>query len=170
MSRPRYIPGPSTRGTDPIFIAGDSWERKGVAPLTVIIITIVIIAIIILITLFSIQSMKRETVNLTSGEDLLDLSTLVNLKDDGTCCLPPSALATTQEWIYSPSNNFTYSTTKTTPAVVCQGLTGLDLGTCLAYVADADGNPKILAHYGVKPYYAFSPGTAGGVCASYGTC
>lgn len=114
--------------------------------------------------------MKREIVNLSSGDDLLDLSTLVNLKTDGTCCIPPSATISTQEIIYSPSNNFSYTTTKIAPAIVCQGLTGLTLNTCLAYVSDANGEPKILAHYGVKQYYGFSPGNAGGACASYGPC
>jgi hypothetical protein len=170
MSRPTYIPGPSTRGSAPIFIPGDSWDRGGASPVTVILATLIILTIIVILTIYIVRRMKRETITLTSGEDLLDLSTLVNLRTDGQCCLPPSAVTTTQEWIYSPSNDFTYSSTKTEPAIVCQGLTGLDLNTCLSYVSDANGDPKILAHYGVKPYYAFSPGTAGGVCASYGTC
>jgi hypothetical protein len=170
MSRPTYIPGPSTRGTDPIFLPGDAWEKRGVSPVSVIIITLVLLAVIIVVTILLVRRQKREVVTLVSGEDLLDLNTLINLKTDGQCCLPPSAVTTTQEWIYSPSNNFTFSSTKTEPAIVCQGLTGINLNNCLSYVSDSNGDPKILAHYGVKPYYAFSPGTAGGVCASYGTC
>lgn len=170
MSRRNYIPGPITRGTDPIFIPGDAWERPGASPLVVIVVTLILIAAIVLITIFVIRRMKREVVELTSGEELLDLGSLVNLKQDGVCCLPPSAVSTTKEWIYSPSNDFTYSSTKTEPAIVCQGLTGLDLNNCLSYVSDDNGDPKVIAHYGVIPYYGFSNGTAGGVCVSYGIC
>jgi hypothetical protein len=170
MSRPRYIPGPSTQGSTPTFIAGNAWQRPGVSPMLVIIATLVIITIIVLITLFAIRSMKRETVTLISGEDLLDLSKLIDLRANGLCCVPPSASASTQEWIYSAADDFTFSSTKTEPAVVCQGLIGVDLNNCLNYVSDADRNPLILAHYGVKPYYAFSPGTAGALCDSYAAC
>lgn len=169
-STQRYIPGPSTEAGQPVFIPGGQWENRGVSPITVIVITLVIMAIIIGVTYYLIRNIKVETIEQTSGGDLLNLDALINLKTDGQCCLPPSALTTTKEWIYSPSNGFTFSTNKTAPAIVCQGLTGVNLNNCLNYVSDSNSQPKVLAHYGVTPYYAFSPGTAGGVCASYGAC
>jgi hypothetical protein len=89
---------------------------------------------------------------------------------DGECCFPVGGGVTTKEWIYSPSANFTFSTDKTKPAIVCQGLTGIDLNNCLSYVADADGQPKYTAHLGTTLYYAFSPGQATSICSSFTTC
>lgn len=169
-SSKRYISGPSTEAGQPTFIPGGEWKNRGVSPVTVILVTVVLIAVVVLITYLMVKGIKTETLEQTSGADLLNLDALINLKTDGQCCLPPAALLTTKEWIYSPSNNFTFSTTKTAPAIVCQGLTGVNLNNCLNYVSDSNGDPKILAHYGVTPYYPFSPGTAGGVCSSYGTC
>lgn len=166
----RYIAGPSVPAGEPIFVQGGDWENRGVSPISVIIISLILIAIIVLLTIYFVRRINPPDVNQTSGSDLLNLDALIDLKVDGQCCLPPSASTTTKEWIYSPSNNFTFSTTKTAPSVVCQGLTGLNLSNCTNFVSDSNGNAKVVAHYGVTPYYGFAPGSAGGVCASYGSC
>lgn len=155
----------------PIIIPGEISEPKFlIPPLILIIITVGIIAYIIYFTFRKIQNINPPDVEITVDPDILNFANLVNLDDDGECCIQPGQTISTARWIYSPSQNFTYSTDKTDPAIVCQGLTDTNLETCLNKVSDENGDPKIIAHKGITPYYGFSDGNAGSVCASYGAC
>lgn len=167
-----YIPGVSKPPGQPILIPGSAYDRKlPVSTPVLLLITLGIIIGIIIFTIIQINKIQPEAVQLPVDTDLYDLSKLVDLEPDGVCCTPPQQLNPTPRWVYSPSNNFTYSTDVTEPAVICQGLTATDLTTCLNYVSDSKGKAKILAHKGITLYYAFSPGQAGsGICASYSTC
>jgi len=166
----RYIPGPSEPPGVPILIPGNQWDRKGISPLAVIVIALVIIAVIVGLTIYLINNIQRETVEQTSSPDLYNLNELINLGAEGTCCVPTGGTITSKQWVYSPSADFTFSINKTQPAIVCQGLTGVDLNNCLNYVADSNGDPIPLAHYGTTLYYAFSPGESLGICDYFDTC
>jgi hypothetical protein len=136
-----------------------------------VLITLAIIIGIIIFTIIQINKVNPPPIQLEVDSDVLDLSKLVDLNLDGQCCIPPQQLTANPRWIYSPSNNFTYSTDKTVPDTVCQGLTSTNLTSCLNYVADDKGEPKILAHKGITLYYAFAPGQAGtGICSAYTSC
>ena len=167
-----YIPGPSKPPGQPILIPGSAYDRKlPFSTPVLIMITLVIIIIIVIFTFYQISKVDPPAIQLPVDTDVLDLSKLVDLNVDGQCCIPPLEINPNPRWVYSPSNNFTYSTDKTSPDIVCQGLTAANLTSCLNYVSDAEGKPKILAHKGVTLYYAFTNGTAGtGICIAYTTC
>jgi hypothetical protein len=167
-----YIPGPSKPAGQPILIPGSAYDRKlPFSTPTLIVITLIIVVAIIIFTLNRISKVNPPAIQLPVDTDVLDLSKLVNLSTEGQCCIPPLQLNANPRWIYSPANNFTYSTDKSAPDIVCQGLTASNLTSCLNYVSDAEGNPKILAHRGITLYYPFTNGQAGsGICGSYTTC
>lgn len=167
-----YVPGPSQPPGQPIFIPGSGYDKKlPVSTPVLILITLAIIIGIIIFTVIQINKVNPPPIQLPVDTDVLDLSKLVDLNLDGQCCIPPAQLTTNPRWVYSPSNNFTYSTDKTLPDIVCQGLTSTDLTSCLNYVSDSNGDPKILAHKGITLYYPFTHGQAGtGICTAYTTC
>ena len=171
MNRP-LVPSPQQAGSDPIFIPGATNERRfPISPGALLVITILIILGIILVTIYMIQKIEQPTVVQQVQTDIIDLDALIDLKVDGQCCVQPSTITPNPRWIYSPSNNFTFTTDKLKPAVICQGLTGGNLTTCLNYVSGSDGEVKILAHRGTAVYYGFSPGQASTtICSSYGAC
>ena len=170
MSSRYFIPGPARPPGLPILIPGGQWERKGANGISVMIVAVIIIVIIVAITYLLIRNMKVETLERPASDELLNLDELVNLDVDGLCCFPTGGAVTTKEWMYSPSADFTFSTNKTKPAIVCQGLTSVDLNNCLNYVSDDSGGAKPVAHLGIGLYYAFAPGQALSICDNFQTC
>lgn len=141
-------------------------------PIYIIIATIIILIIIIIIAL--VVKLKQSTppvINEPAAPNILDLGSLLDLGAVGECCVPPNQSNSILTFIYDPGTNYTYSFNATAPSVVCQNEIGSNKQTCLNYVSDSSGNAKILAHYGIKYYYAFSPDQASNVCQAYlATC
>lgn len=171
VKKVRYVPGPVSPGTDAVFIPGVEYQKKERRFPIVVIIAVVLILAIIIVTIILVRSIKRKTLNVTSGDDIINLTPLPDLKSVGLCCKPsPTSNQTSKEFIYSPPDGYTYSTTPTQPETVCSSLTGVDNQVCINYVTGPDGKPRVLAHYGIVNYYAFAPGQASNVCDDYVTC
>jgi hypothetical protein len=169
------IPTPQKPAGQAIFVPGGDYEKRlPISTFALFIITILVVLIIIFITWYYVRKIKNQIIEFPVDTDVLDLNALIDLEIDGQCCMPPSALISSKRWIYSPSNNFTFSSDKLQPAIICQGLTSTNLTNCLNFVTGTDGGPKILAHKGTEIYYGFAPGPAGpSICTSYtsaGTC
>lgn len=145
-------------------------------PQTIWIITFIIIAIIIIIAILLAATTKPQTINEVVNPEIVNLGTLIDLSlSPNGCCKPPSTPNTNTQYIYDALSDFTYTFAQTSPGIVCQSLLGPAKDQCLAYVTDQTpgdnfGKGKVLAHLGIKLYYAFSPGQASGVCELYTTC
>tara|TARA_R110001632_G_scaffold148910_4_gene266160 strand:- start:1717 stop:2289 length:573 start_codon:yes stop_codon:yes gene_type:complete len=167
----RLVSTPQEKDQLPIIIPGEKEKPKFPIPTLLLIIgTLIIIAIIVWFTYTKIRAINPDDLETIIDPDIVNLDAIFNLDSDGQCCVQPGQTNSTNRWIYSPSQNFTYSTDVTDPAIVCQGLTGTNLETCLNKITDDNGDSKVIAHKGIIGYYGFSNGDAGSVCESYSTC
>ncbi len=167
---PDLIPTRQAVAEPPQLYLPETKNRFPVSTTTIVIATVIIVAVIIGLTFWFVTRIEAEVTESTVDPDTLNLSTLVDLDVDGECCVEPSQVIGNPRWIFSPSNNFTYSFDQTDPLVVCQGLGVLETETCINFVTDDNGDPKILAHKGIISYFAFSVGDAGAICDSYTPC
>jgi len=145
-------------------------KKKFILSPTIIWVTTIIILIIILI--ITILLVRNKTVSQPEIDELaaptvLDLGSLIDLAIVGQCCIPPSQSNTILTYIYDPVTNYTYSFNPTSPSIVCQNEVGSNKQTCLNFVSDSAGEAKILAHYGIKYYYAFATGNVVANCTSF---
>jgi hypothetical protein len=131
--------------------------------------TIIILIIIVIVSLLLIFTQQPEDVEIQADPEILNLDELFDLSVDGQCCIPASMIPN-ERWIYSPSDDFTYTLDIVNPNVVCQNELGSNLQACLAKVSNEDGTAKIIGHKGITYYYGFSPGQAINQCISYGAC
>ena len=172
-ARPDLIPTPQTPAAPAYYQPGTNEKPVKSFPIragTLIIITLIIIVLIAVITFILIKRMTKDTLEQTYEPEVLDLDALIDLDVDGQCCVTTTSPLPNPRWIYSPSEDFSFSLDKTNVTTVCQGLTGQSLTDCLVFVSAPDGTPKIIAHKGIVSYYGFSSGTPGGVCSSLTTC
>lgn len=171
-ARPELIPTSQKGSTPGYYVYGNAEEQRGfrVKPITLIIITLIIIIVIAVVTIILIRMLNRDQLEQQFEPEIIDLDALVDLKVDGQCCVTNANPIPNPTWIYSPSQDFSYSTNKTQPAIVCQSLVGQALTDCLANVSNPDGTPKVIAHRGIVSYYGFASGQPGAVCASLAAC
>lgn len=144
--------------------------KTRVAPGLIWTITIIVLLLIVILTVWLLLQQKREVLEISSGDDILKLDELVNLTQDGLCCVPPAVATPTTRWIWLAATDTTYSNDSLPSSVVCNGLTGTNLEACENLVNDSNGDPKPVAHYGITPYYVFSFGQPSSVCNSFTTC
>lgn len=164
--RPLVQAGATSRSS-PIIVTGGEQANFPLSTRTIFILTALIVIVVIAWTVYSVNKIPITVTQQLVEPDVLDLSSLIDLDLDGTCCIPPSSVIPTAQWMYDPTAGYTFSTTKVTPAVVCQSLSGSAQTTCLNYVTGTDGNVKPLAHKGITTYYPFTVGPATSICASY---
>jgi hypothetical protein len=147
-------------------------KRKPIPTWVVILVTIIIILLIIIYAAYlsSKALQAQSTLVVQAFPDLIVLDDLLDLQPSGTCCNLVNNGGLTSQFVYDSTTGYTYSTTATTTINVCAGLTGTPLSNCVSYVNGTGSTPQILAHYGIKTYYAFSVGTPGNVCSSFSAC
>ena len=171
-AKPKYVTyeGPTTSKQTVVTTSSPDIEKPPfkLNPIVIWIVTIVIVIIILIIVFLSIRSTSEpEIINEPAEPGIIDLGSLIDLAIVGECCVPPDQLNGILTYIYDPVSNYTYSFNPTPPNIVCQTLTGSNLTQCTNLVSNADGSPRILAHFGIRYYYAFSPGKPVALCPTF---
>uniref|UniRef100_A0A6C0CG64 Uncharacterized protein n=1 Tax=viral metagenome TaxID=1070528 RepID=A0A6C0CG64_9ZZZZ len=164
------LAGPQASSGQTIVVANNQNQSNfPVSTRTILIITFVIILAVVLWTVYQVHKIPITTQQLPVETSLYNLDGLIDLAGNG-CCVPPSSIIPDPTYIYDPTSNFTYSTTKVAPSIVCQGTAGITATTCLATVTDKDDTTKPLAHKGITVYYPFAYGPVPSICTSYTPC
>ena len=88
------------------------------APGAIWAIAIVIVVIAAIITIYLILQQEREVLEVPYADEILNLDGLIDLTDDGECCVPPAVATPTTRWVYLPSTDFTYSSDPLDPEIV----------------------------------------------------
>ena len=133
-------------------------------------IAIVVVLVIVIYAVYVILQQEREVIEIPYANDILNLDELIDITATGQCCIPPAVASFTPRWVYNAGTNFTYSIDSLDPEIVCGNLAGVDQTACLNKCSDENGDPKVVAHRGIIPYYCFAVGQPSTVCSSFTPC